>query len=40
MAANSGYPLSLDVKGYPVLVLGETRRLRKRRNSYWRQGRK
>ncbi len=22
MAANSGYPLSLDVKGYPVLVLG------------------
>ena len=22
MAANSGFPLSLDVKGYPVLVLG------------------
>ena len=22
MAANSGFPLSLDVRGYPVLVLG------------------
>ena len=22
MAANPGFPLSLDVKGYPVLVLG------------------
>ena len=22
MAANSGFPMSLDVKGYPVLVLG------------------
>jgi len=22
MAANSGFPLTIDVKGYPVLVLG------------------
>ncbi len=34
MAANPGFPLTLDVKGYPVLVSGEMKRPQKRLSGF------